>query len=109
MADKTFHAQAYPLWVVVPPDGVPLITATDGTGDATSAITQWITVNTEAKLIIGWFIGNPTPDGVAAEPVTLGGTVYPARKVKFYGQTQQEAIDALHDAIQGHGHVARST
>jgi hypothetical protein len=99
MAEKTFHPQAYPLWVIVPPDGVPLIKPV--VADAVeSEIADWITANAEADLIIGWFIGNPNPDGVDVEPVTVHGTVWTSRWIKFYGDSKAEATAALQKAIE---------
>ena len=99
MAEKTFHPQAYPLWVIVPPDGVPLIKPAVA-GPVEAEIAEWITANAEADLIIGWFIGNPNPDGVDVEPVTVHGTVWTSRWVKFYGDTKAEATAALQKAIE---------
>ena len=99
MAEKTFHPQAYPLWVIVPPNGVPLFKPV--VADAVEPeIADWITANAEADLIIGWFIGNPNPDGVDVEPVTVHGTVWSSRSTKFYGDTKAEATAALQKAIE---------
>jgi hypothetical protein len=98
MAEKTFHPQAYPLWVIVPPDGVPLIELAAADVLETE-IADWIAANAEADLIIGWFIGNPNPDGVDVEPVTVDGTVWNSRSITFYGDTKAEATAALQKAI----------